>query len=352
SEIIALFRDGEETEALDTGEKGMVILDRSPFYAESGGQVGDTGQLTAASGASFVVTDTRKQGGEVFGHLGAVTSGTLKTGDQVSAVVDADKRGATALNHSATHLMHAALRQVLGDHVQQKGSLVDAERLRFDFSHFEPVSREQLVEIERMVNREIRHNHAVETRIMSLDDARTSGAMALFGEKYADQVRVLRMGDFSTELCGGTHVRAVGDIGLFKIVSEGGVAAGIRRIEAVTGDLALRAVEEEEGRLLRIAEILKAGREDVDEKVIQLVDRSRRLEKELDQMKARLASSAGSGLADRAVDVSGIKVLAASLEGADPKSLRDTLDQLKNKLHSAVVLLATVADGKVSLVAG
>ncbi|MEN8176908.1 MAG: DHHA1 domain-containing protein, partial [Pseudomonadota bacterium] len=321
-------------------------------YAESGGQVGDTGQLTAASGASFVVTDTRKQGGEVFGHLGAVTSGTLKTGDRVTAAVDADKRGDTALNHSATHLMHAALRQILGDHVQQKGSLVDAERLRFDFSHFEPVSREQLVEIERMVNREIRHNHPVETRIMSLDDAKASGAMALFGEKYADQVRVLRMGDFSTELCGGTHVKAVGDIGLFKIVSEGGVAAGIRRIEAVTGDAALRAVEEEEGRLLRIAEILKAGREDVDEKVIQLVDRSRRLEKELDQMKARLASSAGSDLADQAVDVSGIKVLAASLEGADPKSLRDTLDQLKNKLHSAVVLLATVADGKVSLVAG
>jgi alanyl-tRNA synthetase len=305
-----------------------------------------------AGGDAFDVRDTRKQGGEVFVHIGRVAAGSLDVGDTVRAEVDTDKRRRTALNHSATHLLHAALRRVLGGHIQQKGSLVDAERLRFDFSHFEPVSREQLLEIERLVNDQVRENHLVETRIMAIDDARASGAVALFGEKYGEQVRVLRMGDFSTELCGGTHVTAAGDIGLFKVVSEGGVAAGVRRIEAVTGDAAVRRVEENEDRLQRVAQLVKAGADDLDAKVAQVMERSRRLEKELEQLKGRLASAAGTDLASQAVEVNGARVLAARLEGADPKSLRDTLDQLKNKLQSAVILLAAVDGDKVSLVAG
>ena len=248
--------------------------------------------------------------------------------------------------------MHAALRQILGDHVQQKGSLVGPDRLRFDFSHFEPVRREQQLAVERLVNQEIRENHMVETRIMSLDDAKASGAVALFGEKYSDQVRVLRMGDFSTELCGGTHVKSVGDIGLFKIVSEGGIAAGVRRIEAMTGAGALDWIEADEDRVLRIAGLLKGSREDLDDRVAGLLERSRGLEKELEQLKARLASSAGKDLAAQAVEVGGVKVLAARLDGVDPKSLRDTLDQLKDRLGSAVIVLAAESEGKVSLVAG
>ena len=349
--VIALFRDGEPRESLEDEEEGMVVLDHTPFYAESGGQVGDQGELVGRSARVFV-DDTRKQGGQVFGHFGRVSGGALHVGDTVRAQVDRKKRQATALNHSATHLLHAALRGVLGEHVTQKGSLVDAERLRFDFSHFEPLSSEQSQTIERLVNQQIRHNYAVETRIMSLDDAKSAGAVALFGEKYEDQVRVLSMSDFSTELCGGTHVGAVGDIGLFKIVAESGIASGVRRIEAITGERAIHWVEEQETRLSHIADVLKSAREEVDDKVVQLLERNRTLEKELDRLKGRLASAAGDGLAAEAVDVGGVKVLAARLEGGDPKSLRETLDQLKNKLGSAVILLASVTGEKVNLVAG
>ena len=351
STIIALFQDGRSVDTLGDGEQGMVILDRTPFYAESGGQVGDTGELRLGK-ESFVVTDTRKQGGNVFIHSGYFRGAVIRVGDTVQADVAADKRAATALNHSATHLLHEALRRVLGEHVQQKGSLVDPERLRFDFSHFEPVSREQLLTIERMVNEQIRGNDVVETRIMSLDDAKKSGAMALFGEKYTDRVRVLRIGDFSTELCGGIHAKAAGDIGLIKITAETGIASGVRRIEAVTGARAIDWVEADENRLHRVAQLVKSGRDDVDGRVAQLVERNRTLEKELEQLKAKLASAAGSDLAGSALEIDGVKVLMAKLEGADPKSLRDTMDQLKNKLGAAVILLAAVQGDKVSLVAG
>jgi len=350
--VIALFKDGESSDALAAGEEGLVVLDHSPFYAESGGQVGDAGRLQAGNDASFEVVDTQKQGGAVFGHIGRVASGKLCVGDTVEAHVDREKRHAIAAHHSATHLLHAALRTVLGEHVQQKGSLVQYDRLRFDFSHFEPVSAEQLHEIENLVNAHVRRNHMVETRLMALDDAKSAGAMALFGEKYADQVRVMRMSDFSVELCGGTHVKATGDIGLFKITGETGIASGVRRIEAVVGQYALDWVVEEERRLQRIAEMVNASREEVDDKVARLIERSKKLEKELEQAKGKLASSAGSDLASSAVDVNGVKVLAAKLEGADVKTLRDTLDQLKNKLGSAVVVLAAVEGDKVSLVAG
>jgi alanyl-tRNA synthetase len=351
--VIALFAGGNSVDRLGPGEAGLAVLDRTPFYAESGGQVGDKGLLLSKdNGGRFRVEDTRKQGGAVIGHVGRVEAGELHVGDLVEARVDADARRATALNHSATHLMHAALRRVLGTHVQQKGSLVAPDRLRFDFTHFEPVTREQIREIERIVNAQVRENDMVETRIMSLDDAKASGAMALFGEKYGERVRVLRMGDFSTELCGGTHVRAVGDIGFFKIVAEGGVAAGVRRIEAVTGANAVAWVEREDERLQNLAASLKAGRDDVEDKVAQLIERSRRLEKELEQLKAKLASAAGSDLAASAIEVGGVKVLAARLDSVDPKALRETLDQLKSKLGRAVVVLGAVSGDKVSLVAG
>lgn len=350
--IIALYReDGTAVNALEAGQAGKVILDRTPFYAESGGQAGDSGVIKAGQ-AEFEVNGTQKQGEGVHIHSGALKSGALRVGDKVQAEVDAAKRQAIALNHSATHLLHAALRRVLGTHVTQKGSLVDPERLRFDFSHFEPLSPAQVREVERLVNGQIRANREAQTRVMSYDEAVAVGAMALFGEKYGDQVRVLSIGEFSTELCGGTHVRRAGDIGLFKLVSEAGVASGVRRIEAITGQRALEWVEEEEDRLLRIADAIKAGRDNVDDKVGQLVERARKLEKELEQMKGKLASSQGSDLVAQAVEINGIKVLAACLEGVDPKALRDTVDQLKNKLGSAAVVLAAVADGKVSLVAG
>jgi alanyl-tRNA synthetase len=349
--VVGLYCDGEPRDLLAAGEGGLVVLDVTPFYAESGGQVGDRGRLLGAQTA-FDVMDTQKRGEGVICHVGRVTHGEINIGDSVEARVDAARRRATALNHSATHLLHAALRTILGDHVQQRGSQVGPERLRFDFSHYEGLTREQILALERMVNREIRENHMVETRIMSLDDAKSTGAMALFGEKYADQVRVLRMGDFSTELCGGTHVKAVGDIGLFKVIAEGGIAAGVRRIEAVTGEGALAWVEADEARLLRVAEVLKGGREDLDDKVVALFERARRLEKELDGLKAKLATAAGADLASQAVDVGGVRVLAARLDGADPKTLRETLDQLKSKLGSAVVVLAAQTDGKVSLAAG
>lgn len=349
--VIALFQDGKSVDKLAHGDEGVVILDRTPFYAESGGQVGDVGALCVGT-TTFSVADTQKQGGGVFIHSGKLQGEGLNTGDSISAHVDSDRRAATQLNHSATHLLHAALQQILGTHVQQKGSLVDSQRLRFDFSHFQPVSREKLRQIESLVNEQIRNNHMVETRIMSLEDAKETGAMALFGEKYDDQVRVLKIGDFSTELCGGTHVRAAGDIGLLKITAETGIASGVRRIEGVTGVMALDWVLADEDRLYSVSEIVKSGRDDVTDKVAHLVERNRKLEKELEQLKGKLASAAGSDLAGSAVDINGVKVLAANLEGADPKTLRETMDQLKNKLGSAVVVLAAVEGDKVSLVAG
>ncbi len=349
--VIAIIRDGDSVDSLGDQDSGMVVLDRTPFYAESGGQVGDTGVLELER-KRFVVNDTQKMGGGVIVHVGSLHGDLLQVGDRVVCKVDAEKQNRTALNHSATHLLHAALRQVLGEHVQQKGSLVDPDRLRFDFSHFEPVSVDQLREIERLVNAKIRGNEPVETRIMSLEDAKNSGAMALFGEKYDEHVRVLRMGDFSTELCGGIHAKAVGDIGLFKIVSESGIASGVRRIDAVVAERAIDLIEADEERLRRIADLVKSNREELDTKVEQLVERNRKLEKELEQIKSKLASSAGSDLAASAVDVAGVKLLAANLDGVDPKSLRDTMDHLKNKLGSAVIVLATISDGKVSLVAG
>lgn len=348
--VVALFRDGAEAEQLAAGDEGLLQLDRTPFYAESGGQAGDRGVLVVGN-AQLTVLDTQKQG-DAFLHRVKVQSGSVATGVSVEAKVDVQGRQDTACNHSATHLLHAALRQVLGEHVQQKGSLVEAERLRFDFSHFEAITPEQLAEIEALVNSEIRGNVLVETSLMSQDEAVASGAMALFGEKYGDVVRVLRMGEFSVELCGGTHVTRTGDIGLFKITSEGGVAAGVRRIEAVAGQGALRYIGETEKNLAQIASLLKADSGAVETKVQQLIDRSRSLEKELEQLKARLASSQGGDLAAQAVEVGGIKVLAAKLEGGDAKSLRDTVDQLKNKLGVAAVLLAAVDGNKVSLVAG
>jgi len=351
SMVIALFQNGQSVDTLGDQRRGMVVLDRTPFYAESGGQVGDTGGIRLGPD-SFEVTDTQKQSGDVYLHIGKFRGAVLRVGDRVQTEVDPRQRNSTALNHSATHLLHAALRNVLGDHVQQKGSLVDQDRLRFDFTHFEPVSREQLQQVERLVNQQIRHNYMVETRIMSLEDAKTSGAMALFGEKYADQVRVLRMGDFSTELCGGTHVKAVGEIGLFRITAETGIASGVRRIEGVTGERAIEWMEAEEDRLCRVAHLVKSGRQEVDDKVAQLVERNRKLEKELEQLQSKLASAAGSDLATSAVDVNGVKVLAAGLEGVEPKSLRDTMDKLKDKLGSAVIVLGTASGGKVSLVAG
>ncbi len=349
-QVVALYIDGKPVTEINAGQHTALILDRTPFYAESGGQVGDRGYLHKTH-ATFEVQDTRKHGA-AHAHYGVLKSGHIKLGDHLQAQVDGQARLATAYNHSATHLLHAALRRVLGEHVQQKGSLVDAQRLRFDFTHFEPLTVAQIKEIERLVNAQIRANNAVETRIMSIDEAMKSGALALFGEKYGEQVRVLRMGDFSTELCGGTHVNRSGDIGLFKIVSEGGVAAGVRRIEAVTGEAALKLLEENEQRLLRVADLVKGGRDNADDKVRQLLERTRKLEKELEHLKGKLASSAGDDLAAHAQQINGIQVLAARLDGADAKSLRDTVDQIKNKLGSAAVVLAAVSDGKVSLVAG
>ncbi len=350
SNIVALFRDGRKVDELAEGERGMVVLDKTPFYAESGGQSGDCGRLRS-NNTVFEVQDTKKQG-EAFVHLGLVTSGGLKSDSSVQAEVDPTLRQNTAYNHSATHLLHAALRKVLGEHVQQKGSLVSAERLRFDFSHFEAVTEVELVTIENMVNAQIRANLPVETRIMAIDEAKSAGAMALFGEKYGEKVRVLSMGDFSIELCGGTHVARTGDIGLLKIVSEAGVAAGVRRIEAVTAQGALDWIATQEERLDRVAGLVKGSREEAADKVQQMLERSRKLEKELEQLKGKLASSQGSDLVSQAEEINGIKVLAARLEGADPKGLRDIVDQLKSKLGTAAVLVATVAGDKISLVAG
>lgn len=348
--IISILLDGEHVEQLHERQQGILVLDHSPFYAESGGQAGDLGQISSDV-ANFDVTDTRKQG-KVFTHVGLCENGSFKVGDHVTAHIDEHNRTATALNHSATHLLHAGLQQILGDHVTQKGSLVNAQRLRFDFSHFEPVSKQQLHEIERLVNQQIRLNHDIETNIMALEDAKQSGAMALFGEKYADNVRVLSMGDFSTELCGGTHAKQTGDIGLLKITSEAGIASGVRRIEAVTAEVALEYIEINESRLFDVSSLIKATPENIEEKTTQLVQRNRQLEKELDALKSKLASNAGSDLASSAQEVLGIKVLASQIEGADGKSLRDTVDQLKNKLGTAAIILSSVDGDKITLIAG
>jgi len=352
AKVVALFAEGKAVDQLNEGQEGLLVLDRTPFYAESGGQAGDHGQLRASGGAAFTVVDTQKQGKDIFAHIGQVNQGVLKVGDSLAAQVDGESRQSTALNHSATHLLHAALRQLFGEHVNQKGSLVNAERLRFDFSHFEPVTPEQLRDIENLVNHHIRLNHEVVTRLMDQEKAKASGAMALFGEKYDDEVRVLSMGDFSVELCGGTHVKRTGDIGILKIVSESGIAAGVRRIEAVTGQHALDWLGEGEQHLQDISAMVKGSRDSVSDKVSQVITKSRELEKELDQLKAKLASSQGSDLASQAEAIAGIKVLAARLDGVDPKSLRDTVDQLKNKLGTAAIVLATVKADKVSLIAG
>jgi alanyl-tRNA synthetase len=337
-------------ESLEVGSEGMVVLDQTPFYAESGGQIGDQGWLRNDQGAEFQVRDTRKQGDSIV-HIGELQVGSLKVGDTLLAAVDKSRRQATVLNHSATHLMHAALRQVLGDHVQQKGSLVTPERLRFDFSHSEPMTAEQVAQIESIVNSQVRDNAAADIAEMSMDEALESGAMALFGEKYGAQVRVVNIG-FSTELCGGVHVQRAGDVGLFKILSESGIAAGVRRIEAVTGKAALVWLAEQQQRLQSIAQLVKSDVSNAETKISQLVEHERTLEKELNKLKGKLASQAGDDLSSQVVEVEGISVLAAMMDGVDPKSLRETVDKLKDKLGSAAVVLATVSGEKVSLVAG
>jgi len=349
--VVALLFDGRPVQRLEAGQEGIVLLDKTPFYAESGGQVGDTGVLTPSDGR-FQVSDTLKLAGQFHGHLGVLEQGTLSVGDIVSGHADAARRSATILNHSATHLLHAALRALLGTHVQQKGSLVAPDRLRFDFSHFQPVSADELAEVERRVNAEIRANHAAEIRHMAMQEALDFGAMALFGEKYGEHVRVLRMGDTSTELCGGTHVQRTGDIGLFKIVSESGVSAGVRRIEAVTGQGALDHVAAEERRLAEAAHVVGGSSAELVEKLKQLTERQKKLERELESLKAKAASGATADLAGQAKVIEGIKVLAARLEGFDAKALREAIDRLKQQLGDAVILLAGTSGGKVALVAG
>ena len=356
--VVALLRGGERVEELRAGEMGEVILESTPFYAESGGQVGDAGELRSVSGAAvcFLVEDTQKRGSAgAHSHVGklAAESAALREGMTLRASVDARLRAATALNHSATHLLHAALREELGDHVQQKGSLVAPDRLRFDFAHFEAVSSEQLQRIERRVNEQIRRNATAETREMSYDEAVAEGAMALFGEKYGSSVRVLRIGDFSMELCGGTHVGRAGDIGLFKVIAESGVAAGVRRIEAVTGEGALRLVEAQESAVREVAGLLRGTRDEIAQKVRDALDRIRQLEKENRQLRDKLASGQGTDLAASAVEVAGLQVVATQVDGADANALRTAVDQLKDRLKQAVIVLASVtAEGKVVLVAG
>ncbi|EED40175.1 alanyl-tRNA synthetase [Stenotrophomonas sp. SKA14] len=349
--VLALLKDGRPVQSADAGDSVIVITNQTPFYAESGGQVGDTGVLTG-NGVRLAVEDTQKFAGQFHGHVGTLSEGGLKIGDVLSGQVDGERRGATILNHSATHLLHAALREVLGTHVQQKGSLVAPDRLRFDFSHFQPISAEELAVIERKVNQQVRANNAAEVHTMAMQEALDFGAMALFGEKYGEHVRVLKMGDYSTELCGGTHVNRTGDIGLFKITSEGGVSAGVRRIEAVTGQGALDHVDAEEARLAEAAELLGGSAADVVEKIRALGQRQKQLERELEAVKAKVAAGATADLSGQAVEVAGVKVLAARLEGFDAKALRDAMDRLKQQLGDAVIVLAGAQDGKAALVAG
>ncbi len=349
--IVAIYKEGVSVPGIDTGDSAVIVLDRTPFYAESGGQVGDRGQLVASRG-TFNVSDTQRIQAEVYGHHGTLHTGRLAVGDTVEARVDTIARARAAYNHSATHLMHAALRKVLGHHVQQKGSLVDADRTRFDYSHNEPLTDKQIRAIEQLVNQEIRRNVPVEARVMKYDEAIKAGAMALFGEKYGDEVRVLAMGEFSTELCGGTHVKRTGDIGFFKVVSESGIAAGVRRIEAVTADGALAWVQQQESNLQQAASALKAPAQEVTQKIGQIMDNVKSLEKELARLKSKLATSQGDDLAVHAVDVKGAKVLAAAIEGADARALREAMDKLKDRLKSCALVLASTAGGKVTLIAG
>ncbi|HBW6838665.1 TPA: alanine--tRNA ligase [Klebsiella pneumoniae] len=348
--VTALFIDGKAVDSVSAGQEAVVILDQTPFYAESGGQVGDKGELKGA-GFSFAVSDTQKYG-QAIGHIGKVASGSLKVDDAVQADVDEARRQRIRLNHSATHLMHAALRQVLGTHVAQKGSLVNDKALRFDFSHFEAMKPEEIRAVEDLVNAQIRRNLAIETNIMDIDAARASGAMALFGEKYDDRVRVLRMGDFSTELCGGTHAARTGDIGLFRITSESGTAAGVRRIEAVTGEGAMAILHAQSDQLNDIAQLLKGDSHNLGEKVRAALERTRQLEKELQQLKEQAAAQESANLSSKAEEINGVKLLVSELTGVEPKMLRTMVDDLKNQLGSTIVVLATVADGKVSLIAG
>ena len=352
STVAELFNGSDSVESLSEGQQGMVVLKETPFYGESGGQVGDTGLLTSAN-ATFIVKDTQKQGKSIL-HIGEVKSGSINKGDELSAEFDLAGRKAISRNHSATHLMHAALQQVLGDHVSQKGSLVDAGKLRFDFAHFEPIKADELKTIEQMVNAQIRSNSAAQAEEMELEAAKSSGAMALFGEKYDDVVRVVSMGDdnFSTELCGGVHVERVGDIGFFKIIAETGIASGVRRIEAVTGQAAVDWVEARDQQIDSLARLLKSSRDEVNAKVEQLLSKLKSTEKELTQLKGKMASQAGSDLSAQAEEIAGVKILVAQLEGADSNTLRDTLDQLKNKLGTAAIVLASESAGKVTLIAG
>ncbi|HDQ0622723.1 TPA: alanine--tRNA ligase [Salmonella enterica] len=348
--VTALFVDGKAVEAINAGQEAVVVLDQTPFYAESGGQVGDKGELKGA-GFTFAVDDTQKYG-QAIGHLGKLSAGALKVGDAVQADVDEARRARIRLNHSATHLMHAALRQVLGTHVAQKGSLVSDKVLRFDFSHNEAMKPSEIREVEDLVNAQIRRNLPIETNIMDLDAARAKGAMALFGEKYDERVRVLSMGDFSTELCGGTHASRTGDIGLFRIISESGTAAGIRRIEAVTGEGAMATVHAQSDRLNDIAHLLKGDSQNLGDKVRAVLERTRQLEKELQQLKDQAAAQESANLSSKAVDLNGVKLLVSELAGIEPKMLRTMVDDLKNQLGSTVIVLATVVEGKVSLIAG
>ncbi|MEZ0470406.1 alanine--tRNA ligase [Luteimonas salinilitoris] len=349
-EVIALLRDGRPVESVAAGEEAIVILDRTPFYAESGGQVGDTGELDG-QGVRFRVEDTRKLAGQFHGHVGRLEAGRLARGDHLLGSVDAGRRADTVLNHSATHLLHGALRGLLGTHVAQKGSLVAPERLRFDFSHFQPLTAEDVAEIERRVNTEVRADHTVQVREMDMQEALDAGAIALFGEKYGERVRVVTMGE-SVELCGGTHVGRTGEIGLFKLVSEGGVSAGVRRVEALTGQAALDQIAAEERQLRQAAGLLGGTTAEVGDKLRALLERQKRLERELEGLKAKAASGATSNLAESAVEVQGIRVLAARLEGFDAKALRETVDRLKHQLGDAVVILAGTSEGKAALVAG
>ncbi|AGX11477.1 alanine--tRNA ligase [Salmonella enterica] len=348
--VTALFVDGKAVEVINAGQEAVVVLDQTPFYAESGGQVGDKGELKGA-GFTFAVDDTQKYG-QAIGHLGKLSAGALKVGDAVQADVDEARRARIRLNHSATHLMHAALRQVLGTHVAQKGSLVSDKVLRFDFSHNEAMKPSEIREVEDLVNAQIRRNLPIETNIMDLDAAKAKGAMALFGEKYDERVRVLSMGDFSTELCGGTHASRTGDIGLFRIISESGTAAGIRRIEAVTGEGAMATVHAQSDRLNDIAHLLKGDSQNLSDKVRAVLERTRQLEKELQQLKDQAAAQESANLSSKAVDLNGVKLLVSELAGIEPKMLRTMVDDLKNQLGSTVIVLATVVEGKVSLIAG
>ncbi|EMA3088314.1 alanine--tRNA ligase [Escherichia coli] len=348
--VTALFVDGKAVDAINAGQEAVVVLDQTPFYAESGGQVGDKGELKGAN-FSFAVEDTQKYG-QAIGHIGKLAAGSLKVGDAVQADVDEARRARIRLNHSATHLMHAALRQVLGTHVSQKGSLVNDKVLRFDFSHNEAMKPEEIRAVEDLVNAQIRRNLPIETNIMDLEAAKAKGAMALFGEKYDERVRVLSMGDFSTELCGGTHASRTGDIGLFRIISESGTAAGVRRIEAVTGEGAIATVHADSDRLSEVAHLLKGDSNNLADKVRSVLERTRQMEKELQQLKEQAAAQESANLSSKAIDVNGVKLLVSELSGVEPKMLRTMVDDLKNQLGSTIIVLATVAEGKVSLIAG